>query len=141
MVPEGHWWDVDQSTVGQVWLAFGHRIGAVLVSAAVIVLAVTALRRHRGKGLTGLAALLLVLLVAQVTLGVYTVLLKKPADVASIHVAVGALVLVTTFVLAVRSMRLYSQRKAAARQGFEVVRPVSAKPVPFTGARAPATQG
>ena len=48
------------------------------------------------------------LLLAQLTLGVLTVLLRKPADIASLHVAVGALVLVTTFVLAIRSMRLYS---------------------------------
>ena len=53
--------------------------------------------------------LLIALLLAQITLGVLTVLLKKPADITSAHVAVGALVLVTTFVLAVRSMRLYSQ--------------------------------
>jgi len=45
------------------------------------------------------AVILLVLLMAQVTLGVLTVLLRKPADVASSHVAVGALVLVTSFVM------------------------------------------
>jgi len=43
------------------------------------------------------------LLVAQITLGILTVLMKKPADIASLHVAVGALTLMTTFVLFVRA--------------------------------------
>jgi cytochrome c oxidase assembly protein subunit 15 len=103
--------DLDESTLTQVWLAFGHRMGALLVSAATITLAVVVLRKHRRAGLIRPAMLLIVLLLLQVTLGVLTVLWKKPADVASAHVAVGALVLVTTFVLAVRSMRLYSPVK------------------------------
>jgi hypothetical protein len=36
------------------------------------------------------------------------VLYRKPADIASSHVAVGALILVTTFALTVRGIRLYS---------------------------------
>jgi heme A synthase len=48
-------------------------------------------------------ALIGVLLITQITLGILTVLLKKPADVASTHVAVGALTLMTTFVLLVRA--------------------------------------
>ncbi|MGH7215290.1 MAG: hypothetical protein ACREIT_11055, partial [Tepidisphaeraceae bacterium] len=49
-----------------------------------------------------------------VTLGVMTVLMRKPADIASAHVATGALFLVTTFVLAVRSMRLYAPRRVGS---------------------------
>src|SRR5204863_8995605 len=103
-----------------VWLAFGHRVGAVIVSGFVIALAVYVLRRHRGRGFSGAAWTLLVLLCVQLTLGVLTVLLQKPADIASGHVAVGALVLVTTFVLAVRSMRggLPSRSPSTA---FEVI--------------------
>jgi cytochrome c oxidase assembly protein subunit 15 len=97
----------DAFSLTQVWLAFGHRIGALVVSIATITLAVFTLRKHRRSGLARPAIVLLALLATQVTLGVLTVLLKKPADIASAHVAVGALVLVTTFVLAVRSMRVY----------------------------------
>jgi cytochrome c oxidase assembly protein subunit 15 len=97
----------DPFSLTQVWLAFGHRIGALLVSAAIVTLSCVILRKHRKQGLTRPAILLLILLATQITLGVLTVLLKKPADLASAHVAVGALVLVTTFVLAVRSMRVY----------------------------------
>lgn len=101
----------DDFSLTQVWLAFGHRVGALLVSIAVISLAVFVLRKHRRDGLTRPAILLLILLGTQITLGVLTVVWKKPADIASAHVAVGALVLVTTFVLAVRSMRLYPAAK------------------------------
>ena len=117
LVAADNWWDANQSTLGQVWLAFGHRIGALLVTLFVVTLAVVALRKHRRPGLAGVAWMLLVLLLTQLTLGVLTVLLRKPADIASAHVAVGALVLVTTFVLAVRSMRLYSASPLAVATG------------------------
>ena len=56
--------------------------------------------------LVGATAILMAsLLPVQVTLGLLTVILRKPADVASAHVAVGALLLVTTFVLTVRAAR------------------------------------
>jgi len=46
------------------------------------------------------------------------VIYRKPADIASLHVAIGALVLATTFTLTVISMRLYSPawRTESARQ-------------------------
>jgi heme A synthase len=50
---------------------------------------------------------MLVLLVIQFTLGVLTVYLRKPADIASSHVACGALLLVTTVALLTRAMRVY----------------------------------
>jgi cytochrome c oxidase assembly protein subunit 15 len=101
----------DTVTLGQIWLHFGHRIGAVLVTIAVLTLHFAAVRHDRhDRGLRGLAIFLVCLLLVQITLGILTVYLRKPADVASSHVAVGALVLATTFLIAVRSMRLYSTR-------------------------------
>jgi cytochrome c oxidase assembly protein subunit 15 len=98
-------------TLAQVWLHFGHRLGAVIVSALVTALIVMVLaRKDRPRKLLLPAVLLGVLLVTQFALGVFTVLYRKPADVASAHVAVGALVLVTTFVLTVRAARLYGGR-------------------------------
>jgi cytochrome c oxidase assembly protein subunit 15 len=120
MVPAQQWYDVNDSSLGQVWLAFGHRIGALLVTIAVVMLAACVLRWHRRRGLIVPAYALLVLLCVQITLGVLTVLWKKPADIASAHVAVGALVLMTTFVVAVRSLRLYSPAASLLR-GFEIV--------------------
>ncbi|HET6248252.1 MAG TPA: COX15/CtaA family protein [Tepidisphaeraceae bacterium] len=97
---------LDPVTLGQIWIHFAHRVGACIVSILVIFLAVNAWRRREMRGLATPAACLLLLLVAQLTLGVLTVLLRKPADIASAHVAVGALVLVTSFILTARAWRI-----------------------------------
>lgn len=99
--------NLDPVTMGQVWLHFAHRLGAIAVSLLVLTSAATALRRRQFGGIASLGLLLIVLLTAQLTLGALTVLMRKPADVASLHVAVGALVLLTEFVLAVRAARLF----------------------------------
>lgn len=101
-------WNLEPVTLSQVWLHFGHRTGAIIVTALVLALASLVLGRYRMQPrLRRPAVLLIVLLLVQLTLGVLTVLLRKPADVASAHVAVGALVLVASFVLTVRAARLY----------------------------------
>jgi cytochrome c oxidase assembly protein subunit 15 len=100
-------------TLAQVWLHMSHRIGAVVVSALIIAASVLVIRRHRDqRALLRPALFMVALLLAQLTLGVLTVLMKKPADVASAHVAVGALTLASCFVLTVRAMRLYARRDA-----------------------------
>ena len=77
-------------TLWQVWLHFGHRIGAIIVTILILCLGTLVLRSFRHlQALLVPAVLLLVLLLSQLTLGVLTVLLKKPADIASLHVAVG----------------------------------------------------
>jgi heme A synthase len=53
------------------------------------------------------------LIVLQITLGILTVLKRKPADVASAHVAVGALILATMFILSVWVIRLRAISQAA----------------------------
>lgn len=90
-------------TRGQVWLHFTHRVGAVVVTAFAVALIARIVRRNREFLLLALA--LAALLAAQVTLGVLTVIWRKPADVASLHVAVGASLLVTAFTLTVRAAR------------------------------------
>jgi cytochrome c oxidase assembly protein subunit 15 len=92
-------------TLFQVWIHFAHRIGATLVSISVISLAVSVLLRLPSQpAFTRLAWAVLALLIVQVTLGILTVLMRKPADIASSHVAVGALLLVTTWVIAMRAI-------------------------------------
>ena len=83
----------------------GSAAKAVLVTVAAVALVVRVFRRRRSE-LTWAAVVLSALLLAQVTLGALTVLWRKPADVASAHVAVGALVLVTSFVITVRAARV-----------------------------------
>ena len=117
-------WDLNLPRVSadQVWLHMGHRAGAVLVTLAIVVVAALVLaRQRRNHSLVVPTSILLVLLIAQITLGAITVLWRKPADVASAHVAVGALTLVTSFVLLVRCMRLYSAKgQATAETGRAV---------------------
>jgi cytochrome c oxidase assembly protein subunit 15 len=97
-------------SLGQVWLHFTHRLGALAVTAFVLWTCLTVFIKHRHrKGLYRPAVLLVVLLVTQITLGVLTVLDRKPADIASAHVAVGALVLATMFALTMRSGRLFAR--------------------------------
>jgi cytochrome c oxidase assembly protein subunit 15 len=109
-------------TLGQVWLHFSHRVGAVAVTAVAAALIARVVRRKRRDLFAG-AAVLAALLLAQLTLGVLTVLWRKPADVASLHVAVGALVLVTSFVTAVRAARVNWLHAGtyAAPQRFEPI--------------------
>jgi len=105
-------YNLDAISLDQVWIHFTHRVGAVLVTAMVLALATVVIRRYRvHPRLLRPALLLIVLLAAQLTLGVLTVMLRKPADVVSAHVAVGALVLVTSFVLTVRAARLCAPRR------------------------------
>ena len=110
-------------TLGQIWIHVAHRLGALVVTGALLTLIILVLRRHHLAGLTAPAMLLIGLLLTQLTLGVLTVLLHKPADVASAHVAVGALTLMTTFVLTARACRLYSPQFRTAASEFEPVRP------------------
>jgi cytochrome c oxidase assembly protein subunit 15 len=110
-------WDLSLPPVSaaQIWLHMGHRAGAALVSLAIATVAALIIARHRrNPALIRPAALLVVLLLAQLTLGAATVLWRKPADVASLHVAVGALTLVTAFVLLVRSARLFGKRQSSS---------------------------
>ncbi|QOV91315.1 COX15/CtaA family protein [Humisphaera borealis] len=97
--------DLRPVTLTQIWFHVGHRAGAVLVT---IVLGLLIWRSLRDRELhfaaRNPALILIPLLLTQLTLGILTVLLHKPADIASLHVAVGALVLVTTFSLAVRAV-------------------------------------
>lgn len=92
----------------QVWIHFAHRTGAVVVSSLVLASLWMLLRRSRPAGLKPLGVAVLVLLATQFTLGLLSVYLRKPADIASLHVAVGALLLVVTVALLLRVGRIYS---------------------------------
>lgn len=96
-------------TLSQIWLHFFHRLGAAAVLAAGLPLSIIILRRlENNDWLIWPARWLVGLLVIQVGLGILTVLWRKPADIATGHVAVGALVLLAAFVLAARLWRSYA---------------------------------
>ena len=121
-------WNLDAVSLGQIWIHFAHRLGALLVSVLVLALAWRVIRRYSTEPkLLRPAALLIVLLLAQLTLGVMTVIYRKPADVASLHVAVGALVLVTSFVLTVRAYKLHGTSRSERTEDSTVKELVGAE--------------
>jgi heme a synthase len=104
---------LNRVTAFQIWINFAHRIGALFVTAAVISLCVTILRRMRGQVFLAHPAIILLLLLAtQLTLGILTVLLRKPADIASAHVAVGSLTLMTGWVILFRTAAVATSSRA-----------------------------
>ncbi|HEY1686509.1 MAG TPA: COX15/CtaA family protein [Tepidisphaeraceae bacterium] len=101
--------NLDPVTWGQIWLHFAHRMGALVVTILLLSLIAHVIYHNRRDGkLLRPAILLLFLLATQITLGILTVLWRKPADIATAHVAGGALILMVTFLLAVRARHLYS---------------------------------
>jgi cytochrome c oxidase assembly protein subunit 15 len=111
-------YQLEPVTLSQVWLHYAHRAGAVAVVTLAIALIAVVVRTHREQYVLMLPAIALgLLLVSQITLGVLTVLLRKPADVTSLHVAAGALSLLTTFVIGVRAVRLYAPMGFAKLSG------------------------
>src|SRR5262249_15005140 len=92
---------------------FAHRVGAIVVALAVASTFVDIWRRYRGRTeLTAPARLLLLLVFIQVTLGAFVVLSRRQPWVNSAHVVVGAMVLTTSLVLALRSWHVRFPREA-----------------------------
>jgi cytochrome c oxidase assembly protein subunit 15 len=85
---------------------FAHRVGALIVTAAIVATAAHVRRHHPGRAaLTRPAGLLVALVVAQFTLGALTVLTERNVWINSAHVVCGAAVLATSLVLTLRSWR------------------------------------
>jgi cytochrome c oxidase assembly protein subunit 15 len=81
-------------TAFQIWLQMAHRFLAVIIAAAVIVFCARVWRDARRVGaLRRLSILWAGLILVQVTLGASTIWSNKAADVATAHVAIGAMML------------------------------------------------
>ncbi len=103
------------ATLTQIWLHFGHRVGAVLVTLAIGILGFHVFRNLRSRpSIVMLASVLWLLVAVQFTLGVLTVYWSKPADIASLHVAVGATTLMFTTLTAAVIGRQFARSKAIA---------------------------
>ncbi len=93
-------------TSSLVAIQFVHRMGALLVTALVVLTVVRALTESRApRGVRRGSVLLLVLLVAQITFGALTVLTKLAVLPATAHVTVGAALLGTSLIMALMSRR------------------------------------
>ena len=78
----------------QIWLQMSHRFLAILIGIAVISFCVRVLREaSQVNALRRLSILWVVLFFLQFTLGAWTIWSNKAADVATTHVAVGAIML------------------------------------------------
>lgn len=102
---DGRW--VPAMHTALVDLNFMHtRVGALMVTFAVIICGLGALRTARGERfITRPAALLLILLIAQVTVGILVVWQTRPPILTTFHVLNGAALLSTSVLLAMRVTR------------------------------------
>lgn len=98
-----------------VGIHFSHRVGAFLVSAAILWTVTRIYRKHRhDSALLRPAITMTVLLGIQLTLGAFTIWTEKGPVIASAHVATGALILGTSFLLTLRAFTTV-QREVAWR--------------------------
>jgi cytochrome c oxidase assembly protein subunit 15 len=97
----GHWMPPLFSPA--IAVNFAHRCGAVVVSILILWTVARVLTRYRGRAeLTRPALLLVVLLIAQVTLGAVTIWSGRAVLPTTTHVAIGAAVLATSLALTIR---------------------------------------
>jgi cytochrome c oxidase assembly protein subunit 15 len=125
----------------KIAIHFAHRVGALVVTMAVIAVSAHVFYHHRGRReLTRPAALILALVAVQVTLGALTVLSRRDVSINSAHVVVGALVLATSLVITLRSWRTALVGVGAERARPSVMGRASSAsaqiPVSQRGARA-----
>jgi cytochrome c oxidase assembly protein subunit 15 len=99
---------------------FAHRVGALTVTLAIVALFAAVRRQTRAREFTVPAALLLLLVFGQATLGALTVLSRRDPWINSVHVVCGALVLTTSLVITLRTWR--DRFVAATRDGLKAVR-------------------
>jgi cytochrome c oxidase assembly protein subunit 15 len=91
----------------KIAIHFSHRLGALIVSVLIVWTVVRIMRYYREeKKLFHPALFLIGALLAQLTLGAFTVWTQKDVIITTMHVATGALILGTSLFLAFRAHRL-----------------------------------
>jgi len=88
-----------------IWLQMIHRF----IAAAIFVVALAVVSRARSTAAARLAWLLLGMLAVQISLGIATILSNKAAEVATAHMALGALTLVVSALLSFRFFAMQAQ--------------------------------
>lgn len=102
-------YDLPPVAASQVWIHFAHRVGALLAALAVLACCVHILRTYRDDSRLREPAIVMAMLVlVQVLLGALTVWTGKGVQVATAHVATGALLFGTCVFTAARSFHLYA---------------------------------
>jgi cytochrome c oxidase assembly protein subunit 15 len=95
--------DLPAVTLGQVWIHFAHRAGALVVTVAIVILCVYAWRASQpDRRLKWTAGYLAGLLVVQVLFGIATIHSLKEPTLTSLHVAIGAALLGVSTLMCLR---------------------------------------
>jgi cytochrome c oxidase assembly protein subunit 15 len=90
----------------RIAIHYAHRVGALVVAAAVLGTVLYIWRRHTDRvELAQPALVIMILLVMQLTLGALTILTRRQPAINSLHVVFGALVLTSSLVITLRSWR------------------------------------
>ena len=99
-------------TAFQIWLQMAHRFMAVIIATGVIWLCLRVWRDARHiSSLRRLSILWVVLLSGQIALGAWTIWSNKAADIATAHVAVGAIMLSLGVSISAISWRILPERE------------------------------
>ena len=115
-------WNLDLETVtlGQMWIHFAHRLGALAAAAAVVLLVRHVLTYFgRQKALVRMAVVLTLLLIMQFVMGAITIWTQTTLCVTTIHIGGGVLLLAVSWVLALRSWAIANNNGTLARLGME----------------------
>lgn len=119
--------DFKPITAGQIYLHMAHRLGALIVFGHVLG-CLLKLRRTVGgmHPLTKVAGGWFALICVQFGLGIWTVLSNKAADIATLHVVVGAASLVTGALLTLLATTVFRAGQCAAGQAQSQSSPAAA---------------
>lgn len=107
------------TTAGLIWLQMAHRgvAAGILLLAGMLAWSL----RRAAPGLRSMARLLLGMVAVQIGLGAWTIWSNKAADVATTHMALGALTLVVSALLA---FRLFAAQAALREESLEISAPL-----------------
>lgn len=101
-------------TAGQIWLQMAHRFMAAIIGLTIVVFWFFARReKNISPFLVKLANLWFGLVLLQITLGAWTIWSNKAADIATAHVAVGAITFATAIAISATVLRLRQATVAA----------------------------
>jgi heme a synthase len=105
---------VPNFTSAAIVVHYAHRVGALLVAVTILAVAGQLFRLRAPHALRRLAGALVVLVVLQIVLGAVTIWTAKHPTVTSLHVAIGALMLALSLLLALVARTLAGRDDRAA---------------------------
>ncbi len=119
-------------TAFQIWLQMAHRALAALIALSIGAFWILARTRATNIALRKLSNLWLLFLAGQIALGAWTIWSNKAADVATTHVAVGAIMLSLGVIVCAVLWRMQSVRYLVTRPGLQREGEAPAEPLDDT---------